>query len=104
MKQENQQVTLTGVAQSNERVSELLRNLAYNSAWLTRPELVEIVAQTLTLGAKEQRRVANFTIKVGLRRASDAQKAAAPASGASGPAIAAGPAAPASAAPAAARK
>ena len=37
---------LLGVAQSNERVSELLRNLANNSPWLTRPELVEIVAGT----------------------------------------------------------
>jgi type IV pilus assembly protein PilN len=44
MKQDNQTVTLTGVAQSNERVSELLRNLGNNSPWLTKPELVEIVA------------------------------------------------------------
>jgi type IV pilus assembly protein PilN len=32
------------MAQSNERVSELLRNLGNNSPWLVKPELVEIVA------------------------------------------------------------
>jgi Tfp pilus assembly protein PilN len=50
MRQERQGVLLQGVAQSNERVSELLRNLANNSDWLTRPELVEIVASLWLLG------------------------------------------------------
>ena len=46
IKQDNQTVLLSGVAQTNERVSEFLRNTAYNSVWLERPELVEIkVAQ-----------------------------------------------------------
>ncbi len=83
VKQENQVVSILGVAQSNERVSELLRNLGNNSAWLTKPELVEIVASTVPLG-KEQRRVANFQMKVKLLRSSEAQKAAA-ASAASAP-------------------
>ncbi len=77
MKQENQVVMLTGVAQSNERVSELLRNLANNSPWLTRPELIEITGRTLTLGVRDQRRVSNFSMRVALRRATDVQKAAA---------------------------
>ncbi len=77
MKQENQVVLLTGVAQSNERVSELLRNLGNNSPWLTRPELIEITGKTITLGARDQRRVANFSMRVGLKRATDVQKAAA---------------------------
>ena len=34
MKQDNQTVTLQGMAQSNERVSELLRNLGNSSPWL----------------------------------------------------------------------
>lgn len=83
MKQEGQGVILLGVAQSNERVSELLRNLANNSPWLTRPELIEIVAASVNLGPKDQRRVANFTIKATLVRASDAAKAQAAASAAS---------------------
>ena len=42
VKQEAQKVTLNGSAQSQERVSELLRNLSGNSPWLERPELVEV--------------------------------------------------------------
>lgn len=76
MKQDNQLVNLQGVAQSNERVSELLRNLANNTPWFSKPELVEIVAGNVTMGARDQRRVANFTIRVRLVRASEAQKAA----------------------------
>lgn len=68
MKQENQSVLLTGVAQSQERVSELLRNLGNNSPWLTKPELVEIVASNVTVSNREQRRVSNFTIRVALIR------------------------------------
>lgn len=83
LKQENQTITLQGVAQSNERVSELLRNLSVNSAWLSKPDLVEIVADQLKLGPREQRRVSNFTIRAGLVRATDAQKAAAGVSAAS---------------------
>ncbi|WP_372661984.1 PilN domain-containing protein, partial [Hydrogenophaga sp.] len=72
MKQENQSVLITGVAQSQERVSELLRNLANNSPWLSRPELVEIVASNMTLSSREQRRVSNFTVRVSLNRPSAA--------------------------------
>lgn len=74
LRQENQNVTLQGVAQSNERVSELLRNLGNNSSWFARPELVEIVAGSVTLTPREQRRVANFTIRVRLIRASEVAK------------------------------
>lgn len=74
MRQENQNVLLTGVAQSNERVSELLRNLNNNSPWLTRPELVEITAATVALTPRDQRRVSNFSMRVSLKRASDQSK------------------------------
>ena len=76
LKQDNQLINLQGVAQSNERVSELLRNLANNTPWFTKPELIEIVASNVTLGARDQRRVANFTIRVRLVRSSEAQKVA----------------------------
>lgn len=85
LKQDNQTVTIQGTAQSNERVSELLRNLGSNSPWLTKPELIEITAGTVTLSPRDQRRVANFNMRVKLLRASEAQKAAAAASGASAP-------------------
>ena len=77
MRQVNQEVTFQGVAQSNERVSELLRNLANNTQWFSKPELVEIVAGNIALNAREQKRVGNFTIRVRLVRSSDAAKAAA---------------------------
>ncbi len=83
MKQDNQVVALQGIAQSNERVSELLRNLGNNSPWLTKPELVEITSASVALSPRDQRRVANFTMKVRLQRASDVQKAANAASAAS---------------------
>lgn len=81
MKQDNQVVLLTGVAQSNERVSELLRNLANNSPWLTRPELVEITASSVALTPRDQRRVSNFSMRVSLKRASDQPKPGASAAG-----------------------
>lgn len=77
MTQVDQSVTLSGVAQSNERVSELLRNLANNTPWFSKPELIEIVSGTASISAKEQKRVANFVIKVRLVRASEAEKNAA---------------------------
>ncbi len=85
MRQSGQLVTLQGSAQSNERVSELLRNLSNNSQWFTKPELVEIIAANVALTTKDQRRVANFTIRVRLLRASEVRPAAA----ATAPAVAA---------------
>jgi type IV pilus assembly protein PilN len=69
LKQENQNVLLSGVAQSQERVSELLRNLADQpDLWLGTPELVEIVASNANVSEREQRRVSNFTVRVILKR------------------------------------
>lgn len=73
--QQDQQVTLTGTAQSNERVAELFRNLDVNTPWFAKPDLVEIVAGTVSLTPKDQKRVSNFVIKVRLVRASEAEKA-----------------------------
>jgi len=77
MKQENQTVTLQGMAQSNERVSELLRNLGNSSPWLVKPELIEITSANVSLSARDVRRVANFRMRIGLKRPTDAQKPAA---------------------------
>ncbi len=77
LRQDGLVVTLQGVAQSNERISELLRNLTDGTPWFTKPELVEIVAQSVSVGPKEQRRVASFTARVQLVRASDVGKSAA---------------------------
>jgi len=89
LKQENQVVTIQGMAQSNERVSELLRNLGSKSPWIVKPELGEITAASVQLSPRDVRRVSNFTMKVKLLRASEVAKAQAAASGASGAAAAA---------------
>lgn len=68
VKQEGQSVTLTGVAQSQERVSELLRNISSSEAWLTRPELIEILSTIQQISSKEQRRVYSFTVRAQLVR------------------------------------
>ena len=68
VKQEGQSVTLTGVAQSQERVSELLRNISSSEAWLTRPELIEILSTNQQISPKEQRRVYSFTVRAELVR------------------------------------
>ncbi|HSW07100.1 PilN domain-containing protein [Aquabacterium sp.] len=86
VKQVGDIVTVTGVAQTNERVSEFLRNAQNQSQWLRRPELVEIKAVNLppTAGSREQRRLFDFSVRVSLTQPAAAQPAA-PASAASAP-------------------
>ena len=74
----------SGVAQTNERVSELLRNLSNNTPWFAKPELVEIVAGTIG-AAREQKRVSNFVMRVRLVRSIEAEKSAANPEAASSP-------------------
>jgi type IV pilus assembly protein PilN len=68
IKQNGGVVTVAGIAQTNERVSEFLRNAQYNSKWLERPELVEIKAVTMTTTNKEQRRLFDFSMRVTMKR------------------------------------
>jgi type IV pilus assembly protein PilN len=70
IKQNGGVVTVAGVAQTNERVSEFLRNTQYNSKWLERPELVEIKAVSMTTTNKEQRRLFEFSMRVTMKRPS----------------------------------
>jgi len=91
IKQDGQKVALTGFAQSNERVSELLRNLANNSSWLEKPNLIEIKAsqQTPTRGP----RLFEFSMDVLLKRAQPPKDA--PGAATAKPAATTKPAAPA---------
>ena len=82
IKQQGLSVLYGGTAQSQERVSEFLRNLSHNSDWLKRPELIEIVAKTLKLSPREVRRVYNFTVRAQIQRASAPAAAASAAGGA----------------------
>ena len=68
LKQENKLITVQGIAQSNERVSDLLRRLSGESEWLTRPELIEISAKTINITPKDQRRAFAFTLQFLLKQ------------------------------------
>jgi type IV pilus assembly protein PilN len=73
--QQGQTVAIRGYAQTNERVSELLRNTFYHSPWLEKPELVEIKAATPGTG-REPRRLFEFQLRLTLKRAQPAAPAA----------------------------
>ena len=68
LRQNGTKVTLIGYAQSNARVSTLMRNIE-TSPWLTQPELVEIKSVTNpgARGAQEPR-VNEFTLTFQLKR------------------------------------
>ncbi len=86
LKQENQRVVLSGYAQSNERVSELLRNLGNNSPWLERPDLIEIRSTAIGQG-RDAKKVFDFTVNVGIKRPRDKEQAAPVAPGKPGGAV-----------------
>jgi len=75
LKQNGLLVELKGVAQSNERVSEVLRNLAGGTPWFSSPNLIEIVAGTVALSPKDQRKAVNFTLSFSLVLPENAAKA-----------------------------
>jgi type IV pilus assembly protein PilN len=74
IRQNGNVVTVGGVAQTNERVSEFLRNTLYNSPWLEKPELVEIRAAAVQArdrdrsNAGDTRRLFDFTMKLSIKR------------------------------------
>ncbi len=75
LKQNGLSVELKGAAQSNERVSEVLRNLSSSSPWITQPVLKEIVSGSVEVAPKDLRKVVNFSMTFTLvRSAQVAQK------------------------------
>lgn len=87
LRQTGQTIAVQGVAQSNERVSELLRNLSNNTPWFAKPELIEIVSSNVSLSPRDQRRVAAFTLRFQLLRASDVKNATNPTSAPAGASV-----------------
>jgi type IV pilus assembly protein PilN len=87
IKQNVDVVSITGLSLTNERVSELLRNTAYNSSWLERPELVEIKAANVLIG-KDQRKLFDFNMRVSIKRPQAPAKAASGAASAALPSTA----------------
>ena len=83
VKQDGRVLSVNGIAQTQERISEFLRNTANNSEWLVRPELVESKAANVVTANKEQKRLFDFTMRLNVKRPQDAPAAAAaPAPGA----------------------
>ena len=66
VKQAGTRVTLDGYAQSNARVSTLMRNIE-SSPWLTAPELIEIKSVAL-----DKQKVNEFTLALQVKRAQPA--------------------------------
>ena len=79
IRQTGRVVAVTGVAQTNERVSEFLRNTLYSSPWLERPELIEIKAGALSAG---RARTYDFSMRVSIKVPTQVAVAAAQPSGA----------------------
>ena len=61
-------VVLSGFAQSNERVSELLRNTSQNGVWVEQPELIEIKSSAAGPSARDSSRVYEFSMRLKIRR------------------------------------
>jgi type IV pilus assembly protein PilN len=84
VKQNGAKVTLVGYAQSNARVSTLMRNIE-SSPWLGSPELVEIKAVAL-----DKQKVNEFTLNLQMKRQTEAAAPGTPGKPAGGAPIAKG--------------
>ena len=76
VKQAGEVLSIGGIAQTQERISEFLRNTAYNSEWLTKPELVESKATTISGANREQKRLFDFSMRLTVKRPQDKAAAA----------------------------
>ncbi|HRL38550.1 MAG: PilN domain-containing protein [Comamonas sp.] len=74
MKQTGLNVEVKGSAQSNERVSEVLRNISNGSPWFTKPILKEIVSGTVEVAPKDLRKVVTFTMSFTLVRSTEVKQ------------------------------
>jgi type IV pilus assembly protein PilN len=67
IRQDGKLVTITGIAQTNERVSEFLRNVSRSSEWLEKPDLVEVKLAAVTANTRDLRRLLEFSMKVSIK-------------------------------------
>ena len=86
LKQEGQRIVFSGYAQSNQRVSDFIRNLGSKSLWMYKPDLIEIKSVSLGQG-RDAKRVVEFSMNVGIKRPREQESAAASAASASNPAV-----------------
>ncbi|MEH0166871.1 PilN domain-containing protein [Paucibacter sp. JuS9] len=67
IRQTDKVVAVTGIAQTQERVSEFLRNAGGGSEWLEKADLVEIKQANLITSSRDQRRLFEFQMKVSIK-------------------------------------
>jgi len=67
IRQDNKNVTVNGVAQTNERVSEFLRNVSRSSEWLDKPDLIEVKLANVSANTRDARRLLDFSMKVSIK-------------------------------------
>lgn len=73
-------VALMGIAQSNQTVADLLRNITDDMPWDSKPQLVETKVAKINLGANRERQAFGYSLNFGLNKkgadeeSSDAKK------------------------------
>ncbi|MCE4556186.1 PilN domain-containing protein [Roseateles cellulosilyticus] len=67
IRQTDKVVTISGIAQTNERVSEFLRNVSRSSEWLEKPDLIEVKLANVSTNTRDQRRLLDFSMKVSIK-------------------------------------
>lgn len=77
VRQDAQLLNITGIAQTQERISEFLRNTAYSSEWLAKPELIESKATTISGANRDVKRLFDFSMRLTVKRPQDKAAAAA---------------------------
>jgi len=94
VRQAGPKVTIVGYAQSNARVSTLMRNIDA-SPWLSTPELVEIKLVAMPGSKDPNQKINEFTLNFLIKRSTPVDVGAVPVSGKPGAPAPAKPAAPA---------
>jgi type IV pilus assembly protein PilN len=67
IRQADKAVTITGIAQTNERVSEFLRNVSRGSEWLEKPDLIEVKLANVSTNSRDARRLLEFSMKLSIK-------------------------------------
>jgi type IV pilus assembly protein PilN len=67
IKQLDKVVTVNGIAQTQERVSEFLRAISRSSEWLDKPDLIEAKAANVTTNSRDQKRLFDFSLRVSIK-------------------------------------
>ena len=75
LKQNGNTVSLSGKAQSNQTVADLLDNIALLPLWESKPQLVQSKASNITLSNGQDRRVFEYALSFSLAKAASAQEA-----------------------------